>query len=153
MSDSSAIDQALIDGLLTDAPLRVLMPDGVFWEEAGASLVNGGPSHRCVIVSLVDAVDVPMFGGTAFEDCVYAVKAVALSVIDGVPLPPTTMAAAAARLQVLLHFGTLTIPGYGLMALRRTARLRHRERDAGDSSILWFHRGGHYQLMAAPMAS
>jgi hypothetical protein len=151
MPDSSAIDQALMDKVLADTGVGGVMtfcPDGVFWDEAGPSLVDGQQAKRFVLVSLVDAVDEPMFGATAFEDGLFAVKAVILSTIAG-----GNPKAAAARLQALLHFGTLTIPGYGLMVMRRRARIRITEVDDQDSSIRWWHRGGHYQVMAAPAAA
>jgi len=140
-----------MDKILADTGaggVRTFCPDGVFWEEAGASLVDGGSSKRFVLVSLVEAVDVPMFGATACEDGLFAVKAVVLSTIAG-----GNPRAAAARLQALLHFGTLTIPGYGLMVMRRRTRIRLTEVDEQDRSIRWFHRGGHYQVMAAPAAA
>jgi len=154
MPDSSAIDQALIDYLLADGLLRTLLPDGVFWSEAGPSLVHGGASTRFVIVSLSDAVDVPMFGGRAFEDVLYAVKTVELLTATG-----RNSRAAAARLDQLLDpqppdpRPTLAIDGYGVMVLRRRTRMRYTEVDEVDASIRWQHRGGTYQLMAAPTAT
>jgi len=151
MSDSSAIDQALVDLLLNDAPLRALLPDGVFWEEAGASMLTGGNATRFVIVSLVDAVDEPMLGGRAYEDVLYAIKAVEL--VAAVK----NIRAAAARIDALLDPqppaapATLTIAGYTLMVLRRETRIRFPEVDDTDPSIRWQHRGGHYRLMAAPV--
>ena len=147
MSDSAAIDQAVMDKLLTDAPLRALLPDGVFWDEAGPSMLDGGNSQRFVLISLVTADDEPAFRATAFEDVLYAIKAMTLSTAGG------NIVAAAARIQTLLHFGTLTIPGYGLMVMRRRQRLRRTETDAVDNSIRWQHRGGHYQVMAAPVGT
>jgi hypothetical protein len=148
MPDSSAIDQAVMDALLADPALRALLPDGVFWENAGKSLVDGGHSTRFVIVSLVDAIDASIFEGRASEDCLYAVKAVILSSIVG-----ANPRAAAARIDALLELGTLTIPGYGFQVMRRRARIRMTEVDDVDTSIRWFHRGGHYQVMAAPTLS
>lgn len=136
-----------MDALLADTALRALLPDGVFWEDAGASLVDGRDATRFVIVSLVEAHDEPMFGGRAFEDALYLVKAVALSTSGG------NVKAAAARIEALLNFGALTIPGYRLMVLRRVERVRFTEVDDQDASIRWFHRGGRYQLMAAPIAA
>jgi len=140
------MDQALIDHLLNDAPLRALAPDGVFWEEAGASMATGGNSTQFVIVSLVDEVDEPMFGGRAWEDGLYLVKFVELSSVA-----VKNIRAGAARLDVLLDLASLTIAGYALMLLRREARIRFTEVDETDSSIRWQHRGGHYRLMAAPV--
>lgn len=162
MPDSSEIDNALTAKLLADTgpgSLMALMPDGVFTDEAGASIVDGQQAKRFLLVSLVDAHDEPVFGRRAFEACVFEITAVALSKIAGVALPATTMKLAAARLDLLLDPqpplppATLTIPGYGLMLLRRDERIRFTEVDAADSSIRWFHRGGRYQLWAAPKAA
>lgn len=142
--DASDIDAALVALLLNDAALMALAPDGVFMDEAGPSIVDGGSAKRFVLVSLVDAHDEPMFGGTAFDDAVYLVKYVALSTTAGNPK------AAAARIQALLHLQDLTIAGYGLLVMRRVGRVRMTEVDAVDSAIRWQHRGGRYQIVAAP---
>jgi hypothetical protein len=147
MPESSDVDQALIDLLLADATLMALAPDGVFMDEAGKSLATGGNATRFVIVSLVDETDEPMFQGTAFEDALYLVKAVALSTAGG------NVKAAAARIHALLHFGDLTVAGYGLMVMRRRSRIRLTDVDQVDPSIRWFHRGGRYQVMVAPAAA
>jgi hypothetical protein len=155
MRDSSDIDAALVAKLLGDTEpggLMTLLPDGVFMDEAGPSIAGVGTSKRFVIVSLVDEHDEPMFGGRAFEEALYLVKAVALSVINGVPLSSATMKAAAARIDALLELGTLEIPGYGLMVMRRESRVRTTEVDEVDPSIRWQHRGGRYQVLAAPTA-
>jgi len=148
MPDSSAIDQALVDKLLADAPLRALMPDGVFMDEAEASLVDGRASTQFVIVSLVAEHDAPMFGGRAYEDGLYLVKAVELSTSV-----PRNIRAAAARIDAILDDGTLEIEGYGLMVMQREERIRHKEPDPQDpASIRWYHRGGRYQVMASAPA-
>ena len=141
MPDSSAIDQALIDKLLNDATLRALMPDGVFFEEAGASMVGGGNPTQFVIVSLVDAVDEPMFGGRAYEDVLYLVKAVELSSVA-----TKNIKAAAARIDVLLEDQPLTVAGYTWMTCHRESRIRLTEVDDQDTTIRWFRRGGHYRV-------
>lgn len=156
MADSSDVDAAIVAMLRADPALMTLMPDGVFMDEAGKSIVAGGSAKRFVLVSLVDEHDEPQFGGRAFEDGLYLVKAVALSVINGAPLPSTTMAAAAARIDDLLDPqpplppATLTVPGYGVMVTRRDSRVRSTEVDEVDSAIRWQHRGGRYQVMVAP---
>jgi hypothetical protein len=149
MPDSAAIDTALVDKLLADSALMAYAPDGVFFDAADKSIATGGDAKRFILISLANADDEPMFGGTAFEDALYLVKFVALA-------STTTSAnarAAAARLQALLHFQPLTIPGYGLMVMRRVARVRLLEIDGVDKSIRWFHRGGRYQVMAAPTST
>lgn len=143
MSDSSEIEAALVAKLQGDATLAAQAQSGqfVFMDEAPAG------ASRFVIVSLVDEHDEPMFGGRAFEDAVYQVKFVELSVNGSAPHAKP----AAARIDALLEQGTLTIAGYGLMVLRRVERLRMTEVDDTDSSIRWQHRGGRYQVMAAPV--
>lgn len=145
MPDASDVDAALVSALLGDPALMALAPDGVFMDEAGASMVTGGDATRFVIVSLVDHYDEPMFGGTAFEDALYLVKYVALSTAGGNPK------AAAARIHALLHLTRdLTIPGYGVLVLRRRSRIRLTDVDQVDPSIRWWHRGGRYQVLVAP---
>jgi hypothetical protein len=146
MPDSSAIDTALITKLLTDAPLRALLPDGVFWDKASGSMLTGGHATRFVIVSFVDHHDVQMFGGRAYEDGLYLVKAVARSDSSG------DAEAAAARIDEILDGGDLDIDGYGLMVMQRESRIRLTEEDPVDLSIEWYHRGGRYQVMASAPA-
>jgi hypothetical protein len=56
---------------------------------------------------------------------------------------------AAARIDVLLEQGTLTVAGYSLMALFRESVIRGTEVDAIDSSIRWLRRGGNYRLVVS----
>ena len=135
--DSSAIDNALVAKLLGDAALMALMPDGVFIDEAGQD------SRRFVIVSLVVAFDEPMFGGRAYEEATYLVKAVALSTSGG------DVRAAAARIDALLDGGTLAAAGYTLMHMRRSERIRSTEVDEVDRSVRWQHRGGRYEVFVS----
>lgn len=137
MSDSSDIDNALIAKLGADATLLALAPNGVYWGEAPPG------STRFVIVSLADAQDVPMFGGRAFEDALYLVKAVMLSTAGGDPK------AAAARIDVLLDQQPLTVSGYSVTIVRRETRERQTEVDGADASLRWFHRGGSYRVVAS----
>ncbi len=142
MSDSSDVDAALIAKLQGDTALAALAQPGafVFWaDEAPAGLT------KFISVSLVDHNEVAMFGGTAHEDALYLVKWVEQS------STVKNAKAAAARIQALLHLGTLTVAGYSLMVMRRRSRIRMTEVDELDSSIRWYHRGGRYQLMAAPI--
>lgn len=138
MSDSSDIDNALIAKLAADATLLALCPNGVYWGESPPL------STRFVIVSFVDEHDEPMFGGRAFEDGTYLVKAVMRSDVAG------DAKAAAARIDALLDQQPLTVTGYTVTSMRRESRVRHTEVDAVDQSIRWFHRGGHYQVVASP---
>jgi hypothetical protein len=138
VADSSAIDNALVGKLIGDPTLAGYLPDGVFFDEAfpGAT--------RFVIVSLVEETDEPMFGGRAYEDALYLVKAVALTSTGA------NVKAAAARIDALLDMGTLTIVGYSLMSIRRESRVRYPEVDETDPTIRWEHRGGRYRVMASP---
>lgn len=137
MSDSSDIDNAVIAKLGADATLLALMPNGVYYDEAPAG------STRFVIVSLIDEVDVPVFGGRAYEDALYLVKAVALSTSNA------DMKAAAARIDAVLEDAVLAVAGYTPMVLCRETRLRVTEVDDLDESIRWQHRGGHYRVQQA----
>lgn len=142
MPDSSDIDSALVALLQADSALTALMPDGVFMDEAGKSIVSGGNATRFVIVSLVDEADEPKQGGTAFEDALYLVKAVELKPATG----SGNIKAATARIQAVLHDQVLTVAGYTHMAMHRESRVRSTEVDSVDTSIRWWHRGGHYRV-------
>jgi hypothetical protein len=137
MSDSTAIDTALIALLAADATLLSYCPNGVFYAEAP------GGSTRFVIVSLIDESDAPMFGARAYEDALYLVEARMLSTAGG------NIAAAAARIDVLLENASLTIDNYRLMTLHREERVRMTEVDALDASLRWLRRGGQYRLVAS----
>jgi hypothetical protein len=142
MADSSDIDNALVAKLLADSALMAFVPDGVFVDEAGASLVTGGNATRFVIVSLVEEADAAKFGGRSHEDALYQVEARMLSTVAG-----ANITAAADRIDALLEQGTLTAAGYSLMALFRESRIRLTEVDDADSTIRWYRRGGNYRLM------
>lgn len=137
MPDSAAIDAALVTKLLGDGTLSAAMPDGVFFDQSAPG------AQRFVIVSLVDAHDVPKFGGRAYEDALYLVEARALSTSGG------DVKAAAARIDALLEDGTLTPTGYGLMTMHRESRVRMLEVDAIDPTIRWQRRGGRYRVQCA----
>ena len=134
MADSSDVDNAIIAKLLADASLTALMPDGVYFDEAAPG------KTKFVIVSLVTEFDTPMLRSRAFEEATYLVKAVALSTSGG------DVKSAAARIDVLLDGGTLTVAGYSLMYMQRIERLRITEVDGVDPSIRWQHRGGRYEV-------
>ena len=145
--DSSDIDQAIVDLLLADAQLRALLPDGVFFDEAGKSMaVAGQDSKRFVLVSLIDAHDGVIFEGRSDEDKLYLIEARGLSSL----VTAAAMKAAAARIDAVLQLGSLVIPGYTLQVMRRTEPTRSTDVDAVDTSIRWYHRGGRYQVKAAP---
>jgi hypothetical protein len=135
--DSTAIDQAVLQVLITDPTLAALMPDGVYWDVAKPK------AKRFVIVSLVEALDEPVFGQRAFEDVLYLVKAVALESTGG------DVKAAADRIDALLEDGTLLISSFVHMVTCREARIRYTEVDEVDDTIRWQHRGGHYRVQAS----
>jgi hypothetical protein len=137
--DSSEIDTAILAKLNGDAQLLALLPQGAHWDEAPPG------STRFVIVSLVDAVDEPQFGGRSYENDLYLVKAVALSTA----ITATNMRLAAARIDALLERGTLTPTGYSLMTMEREERIRLTEVDDVDPDIRWFHRGGRYRVVVS----
>lgn len=137
MADSSDIDQAVVAKLAADVTLMALMPNLVYVDEAPPG------STKFVIVSLVTEFDEHQFGGRAFEDATYLVKAVELKTTGA-----ANIKAAAARIDVLLDNSTLTIPGYSLMVMRRVERVRYTEVDEQDEAIRWQHRGGRYQVVA-----
>lgn len=137
MSDSSDVENAIIALLGADATLLSYCPNGVYYDEAPPG------AQRFVIVSMVDEHDVAMFGGRAFEDGLYMVKAVMLSTAGG------NIKAAAARIDALLEQQTLTVSGFGPTTMRRDSRIRDTEVDEMDASIRWFHRGGRYSIVVS----
>lgn len=135
--DSSLIDDALMSTLRDDPALKAICPDGVWWE------VGDDKSKRFIVVSLVDHSDVPVFGGRAWENNLYLVKAVMLNSAGG------SVGAAAARIDALLNDQPLSVDGFGFMAMYRERRIRLTERDSENSAIRWLHRGGHYRVQVA----
>jgi len=142
MADSSDIDAALVAKLQGDATLAALAQPGafVFWDNEAPPGVT-----PFVSVSLVDEEDVPIFEGTAHEDTLYLVKWVELS------SDVKHAKAGAARIQALLHGGTLLVAGYEVLVMRRRSRIRMAEPVPEDASKDWYHRGGRYQVVAAPL--
>jgi hypothetical protein len=136
--DSSEVDAALSAILLADSALMSVMGDGIFFDEAAPG------ATKFVILSLIEAQDEPMFNGRAFEDALYLVKAVALGSSGA------DVKTAAARIDALLDYGTLTIAGYTHMLTRRESRVRLTEVDEIDPSIRWQQRGGRYRVLASP---
>lgn len=138
MSDSGAIDNALLAKLGADSALLAFVPDSVYLDEADAD------AKRFVIVSLVEETDERRFEGRSHEDARYMVKAVGLSTVT----TRANIREAAARIDALLDGGTLTVPGYGLMAMYRESRLTPQvEVDDVNTEIRWFHRGGIYRVL------
>lgn len=146
MPDSSEIDKALVAKLSADKALARLMPDGVFVDQSPPG------STRFVIVSLVDQYDRRVFGGRAFEDAMYLVKAVALSTAGA------DMTGASARIDQLLDPqppsapATMAVSGYSFMTVYRDDNLPRvvmTEDDQYDANVRWFHRGGHYHVVVS----
>ena len=132
---------AILQVLQADAPLRLLLPDGVFFAEARPG------STRFVIVSLVSSVEAPMFGGPAYKDTVYLVEARALTTAAS----STDVENAFARITTLLTDAELTMPEYGAMLTQFEEELESVEVDDIDPSIRWNRVGGHLHVMVAPL--
>ena len=141
MADSGATDAAVVAALAADQTLAALMPDGVWLEEAPPGL------SRYVIVSPVASVDTHQFGGRAFEDVTYLVKAVERSTSGG------GARAAAARIDAVLEGGLLQLDGspatgYGFVSMVREGQVGPVvEVDPVDPGIRWQHRGGFYRVV------
>ncbi len=150
-ADSSLVEDALIAKLLNDGPLKTLLPHGWWWDIAGAVAAGSGKEKptKFGIISLVDHSDVAIFGGRAWEDYLFLVKGVVLASSGG------NIKGAAARIDAILDPqppeppATLSIQGYGLMAMFRDRRIRSTEIDEQDDTIRWLHRGGHYRVQVA----
>lgn len=152
--DSSLVEDALIAKLLNDAALKAVLPDGWWWDIAGAVAAGGQRKpQRFGILSLVDHSDVAIFGGRAWEDYTILVKGVVLQSTGG------NVKAAAARIDAILDPQppeppcSLEIEGYGTMAIFRERRIRYTEVDQNDIAIRWLHRGGHYRFQVTTGAS
>lgn len=136
MPDSSAIDYAVFAALRADATLMAMVPDGVFRDEAPQG------KTKFIVVATPSSEDVPMLGGTAFENQTYLVKAV---------LKEQTVVnadAAAARIKTDLEAMTAAA-GYGGVTAQRTERVAYAEIDPDDADARWQHRGGLYELTVA----
>jgi hypothetical protein len=138
MSDSSDVDAAVVTKLSGDATLMALTTDGVFMD------VSASGETKFVIVSQVAHEDDYVFDGRVWETFTYLIKAVDRSTSGA------TVKTAAARIDTLLQDVALTITGYGHLLTRRTERVRYTEVDSVDADIRWQHRGGLYQVVAAP---
>jgi hypothetical protein len=133
-TDSSDIDNAIIALLGADPTLLQLCPNGVYYDEAPPMMT------RFVIVSLVQELDVDVFGQRAYEDGLYAISARMLEGVGG------DIKAAAKRIDELLADQPLTVAGFAWMATYRESRIRITEVDDVDPSIRWQHRGGNYRV-------
>lgn len=140
MSDSSAIDVALVAALSADAALVALLPHGVWIDTAPPN------STRYALVSLVYSRDALSFGGRAFEDAIYLVKAVVLYAANDLTAGSVAKDAAA-RIDAVLDGVPLVAAGYTPMACYREGRIRLTEPDDLDPTIRYLHRGGHYRVV------
>jgi hypothetical protein len=138
MADSSDVDAAVVNRLLTDVTLTNLLPDGVYFDYGGHG------KTRFVLVSQLAHEDEDMFGGPAYERFTYLLKGVELSTTGA------NIKAAAARIHTLFSGTTFTVTGYGLMTSKRVERVRYTEVDETNADIRWQHRGGHYEIWVSP---
>lgn len=144
MSDSSAVDAAVLAKLNNDATLIALLTDLCHMDIAPDGRKKFG------IVSQVIHEDEPMFDApdgsprTAYEKFTYLIKAVVLATDQ------STAKAAAARINALLNGVVLTITGYSHMSTKRIERVRYTEVDAANSAIRWQHLGGRYEVFVSP---
>ena len=136
-SDSSDLDAAVIGLLQSDATLTALLADGIYFDVAPPN------AHQFAIVAVQVENDEDDFDGRAFEDVLYLVKVVELSTV-----PTRNVKPAAARIDALLHRAQFTATGFVDVTSHREQRIRTTEVDEVDKSIRWFHRGGHYRVMA-----
>jgi hypothetical protein len=120
MSDSAQIDVALLARLNADSALLAVAKDGVFVDMAPED------ATRFVIVSLLDEFDEGMFGGRAFEDALYLVKAVFRQINS--EAVGAALATAANRIDALLEDQPLTASGYTWMTTHREERVRWRSK-------------------------
>jgi hypothetical protein len=136
--DSSLVEDALMEKLRTDSQLKSMCPDGVWWDTGDEK------SKRFIVCSMVDHSDVAVFGGRAWEDNLFLVKAVMLNSAGG------SVKAAAARIDALLNDQALDVGGgFGFMAMFRERRIRITEKDSENSAVRWLHRGGHYRVQVS----
>jgi len=140
MSDSSAVDEAIIQLLAADAELTTRCPDGVHYDVAPPG------SKRFVIVSLLMHVDEYLFNEEAWELFTYQVQCIELETSGA-----SNSRAAAARIHALLQDAySLAIDGYGVMKIKRIERIRTTDADAATDTR-WLHRGGRYEVMVQPL--
>jgi len=138
MAFTDAVDRALVARLSSDPTLMAMMPDGIYWD------ISKAGKTRLILIKLMHHDTVDMFGGCAFENPSYLVKAVEYS------LSPTNVQAAAARIDALLNHQPMTIDGYGLMTAQYLTRVKYQEPDTTNADARWQHSGGVYLLMVTP---
>jgi len=143
MSDSSDLDALIINTLLADNALMAIATDGVWYGAAGPNC------SRYVIVNLQAGHDEGEFGDVAFEQPVYLVKSV---LRNGNAADSKTAALRIFEdlqgLEARLAPGA--VPGYVVMCVQRREPIRYLELDTVMPDLRWQHRGGLYEVMAAP---
>ena len=144
MSDTDAIDAALVATLEADAQLQALMATGASPEPPFVFFEFAPPGRtKFVLVFQEDHLDEYSMGEHAYEVPVYAVMACDKSTSGA------TAKSAGQRIQAVLHDQPLTITGYRHMATLRQGRIRETKLDE-DTDERWQHRGGRYAVWAAP---
>jgi len=142
MSDSGAIDEAVLALLRADSVLAGLLPDGIYFDIADPG------STRYAVVTIVTAVDQAQFGGRLWEDVIYLVKATMFGSSQA-----SQLRQAAARIDELLEDQPIVATGYAWMSSYRVLRVRYPEVDQHDPTIRAFHRGGQYRIQMTPVAA
>ncbi len=135
MSDSSAVDVAVMAKLSGDATLMGVTTDGVWRDEAPQG------ATKFVIVSQQAHEDNYQENGEAYELFTYLVKAVTQSTSG------SDVSTAAARIHTLLQDGALSPTGFRLLNMHRTERIVYTEVDESNLDLRWQHRGGLYEVM------
>jgi hypothetical protein len=138
MSNLFDLDAAVVSTLLNDSTLRSLVPDGVYFGDAGVN------ASRFISVSRIDHIATYDFGVTAWDAVTYQVKAVILSTSGA------NLDAAAARIQALLHDAPLTATGYIVRLILLRQAIRYNETDPANPARHWWHGGGRYEIYAIP---
>lgn len=138
MSDSSAVDIALLAYLNADAQLLAAAPGRAWMDE-----VPQAATDPHVLVSVESDPDVQQFRGTAYEVHWYAIEALDRSSAT------TGVRAAYARIHALMQDAAFSITGYTLLKCVRRQRYRSAIED-GDQVIRQL--GGIYEVWAQPTA-
>ena len=143
-ADTSAIDAGLIAYLAADPQLSALAKDGVWW------MIAPPGATSFVVVDQLDATDYDVLNGRLWERLVYLVKFVQREKTGGSGDP----AAASLRIYQLLqdHTGLDVGAHYVVRLLHRIERIRYVEIDE-STDYRWQHRGGQYEMYAAPTGS
>lgn len=140
-SDTSEIDAGLMRYLAADPALSALALDGVWWQIAPPGATS------FVVVDQLDSTDYDVLGGRLWERLVYLVQFVQREKTAGSSDP----GAAALRIyQLLQDYTDLDVGShYVVRLLRRIERIRYTEIDE-VTDRRWQHRGGQYEVFAAP---